>query len=97
MTSSDLPTDSLSDASLPPSLHSLVELWEDNSALLRTIIEESEDAIFVKDQDGRYLIINSAGARVAGKSIATIIGRTDAEIFPPNLAKELRANDVAVI
>ncbi|MCB0168158.1 MAG: GAF domain-containing protein, partial [Anaerolineae bacterium] len=97
MTSTDLPPGSLSDSALPESLSTIAELWEDNSALLRTIIEESEDAIFAKDRDGRYVIINSAGARVAGKTIATMVGRTDAEIFPPNLAKEIRADDVAVI
>lgn len=97
MTSSDLPVGSLSDSALPPSLRPLAELWQDNAALLRTLIEESEDAIFAKDRDGRYLMINWAGARAAGQTIATMIGRTDAEIFPPDLANQLRADDLAVI
>ncbi|HRV94061.1 MAG TPA: GAF domain-containing protein, partial [Anaerolineae bacterium] len=97
MSSTDLPTGSLSASPLPESLPTFAELWEDNSALLRTIIEESEDAIFAKDVDGRYLIINSAGARAAGKTIATMVGRTDTEIFPPDLANEIRTDDVAVI
>ena len=54
---------------------------KDNLALLKGITEGTTDAVFVKDRQGRYLMINSAGAKFAGKSVAEILGRDDSELF----------------
>ncbi|MCB0192906.1 MAG: GAF domain-containing protein [Anaerolineae bacterium] len=98
MQSSVLPYDDVSDLSLSDKLHrTFSRLWEDNITILRTIIEESEDVIFAKDREGRYLIINSVGAKSAGKTIDEMVGLTDLEIFPKSLARELRANDLKVM
>ncbi len=51
-------------------------------ALLTTEVEGTSDIIFVKDHEGRYLLVNSMGAAILECSINEIIGRTDAEIFP---------------
>ena len=51
-------------------------------SLLRGITEGTTDAVFVKDLQGRYLMINSAGAAFAGKSVEEILGKTDADLFP---------------
>ena len=50
-------------------------------ALLTTVVEGTSDIIFVKDHEGRYLLVNSMGAAILGLSIDEIIGRTDCEIF----------------
>ncbi len=50
-------------------------------ALLTTVVEGTSDIIFVKDHEGRYLLVNSMGAAILGLSIDEIIGRTDNEIF----------------
>ena len=52
-----------------------------NLALLKGITEGTTDAVFVKDRQGRYLMINSAGANFIGKSVAEIIGKDDRELF----------------
>src|SRR5579862_8207964 len=54
---------------------------QENLALLRGITEGTTDAVFVKDRQGRYLMINSAGAKFAGKSVAEILGKDDRELF----------------
>ena len=69
----------------------------DNVHLLRAVLEGTTDSVFVKDLAGRYLIINAAGARYVGRTIDEIIGREDAELFPPETAAQIRANDQSVM
>jgi PAS domain S-box-containing protein len=65
--------------------------------LLRAIAEGTTDALFVKDLQGRYLLINTAGARFLGKSVAEVLGKDDTELFSPDTAREIMAHDRAVI
>jgi len=51
-------------------------------AVLTTVVEGTSNIIFVKDHEGRYLLVNSTGAEILGHTIEEIIGRTDVEIFP---------------
>ena len=62
---------------------------QESHALLQAVIEGSTDAIFVKDLRGRYVMINSAGACIVGKTRAEIIGKDDTELFPPETARRL--------
>lgn len=92
-----LPSRQTSASSLSDNLQMFSQLWEDKSPVLRAIIEESEDAIFAKDKEGRYLVINSAGARAIGKPIDQIVGRTDVEVFTKTLGEKIQADDLIVI
>ena len=49
-------------------------------ALLATVVEGTSDIIFVKDHEGRYLLVNSTAARLLGRQIDEIVGRTDPEL-----------------
>lgn len=51
--------------------------------LLQGIIEGIPDAVFVKDSEGRYLLVNNAGARLIGCGISEVIGKNDAELGTP--------------
>ena len=66
-------------------------------ALLSAVIEGTTDAVFAKDLDGRYLVVNSATARAIGRPASEIIGRTDGELLPPETAQRFRETDAAVI
>jgi hypothetical protein len=70
---------------------------ERNLALLRGITEGTTDAIFVKDLQGRYLMMNSAGARILGRSVKEIIGKDDEELFSPETGREIMARDRQVL
>ena len=61
--------------------------------LLSAIVDNSADAIFAKDTEGRYLLANRATARVVGKPAEFIVGRRDADIFPAEHAENIRTND----
>jgi PAS domain S-box-containing protein len=62
-------------------------------ALLEAIAGSTSDAIYVKDTDGRYLMINSAGAEIMGRPVEEIVGRTDRELLPAGTAQELAEHD----
>jgi PAS domain S-box-containing protein len=71
-------------------------LREQNS-LFQAVIEGTTDAVFVKDLESRYLMINSAGARFIGKSVEEIIGKNDMELFPSDIAQQILKHDSEVI
>jgi PAS domain S-box-containing protein len=64
---------------------------------IRAILEYSPNWIFLKDTEGRYLLVNREIERVFGISQEQIKGKTDSEIFPPEQAPEYRANDLKVL
>src|SRR5579871_2835796 len=40
--------------------------------LLRAVADETTDAVFVKDRQGKYLLMNEAAARFVGKSVTEV-------------------------
>ena len=68
-----------------------------NVSLLRGITEGTTDAVFVKDLQGRYLMINSAGAAFAGRSMDEILGKTDRDLFSPDTAEVVMDKDRQVL
>ncbi len=63
-------------------------LFESHS-LLTAVVEGATDAIYVKDREGRYLMINAAGARFLGKAVEDVLGRDDRDLFPAEAAAAL--------
>jgi len=58
-------------------------------SLLEAVADGSEDAIFAKDLEGRYVLFNRAAARIVGKPAADVLGKDDRAIFPPDQAAML--------
>lgn len=69
----------------------------DSNNLVHSVIESTTDAIFVKDRDGRYVFINTAGAAVACLPPEEIIGKEDDLLFSPETARQVRENDAMVM
>lgn len=61
--------------------------------MLVAIAEASDDAIFAKDADGRYLLFNDAAARFVGQPAAQVLGRDDRALFPAPQAERLMEID----
>ena len=55
--------------------------------LLRAVVDEVTDAIYVKDRDGKYLLFNRAASRLTGKSAADALGRDDTVLFDLDSAR----------
>ncbi|MDY7230000.1 sensor histidine kinase [Hyalangium rubrum] len=64
---------------------------------LGTLVESLPDPVFAKDLQGRYQFINPAGARVLGRSVEQVVGRSDAELFSPEAAAAAIARDRQVL
>ncbi|MFB2934224.1 PAS domain S-box protein [Aerosakkonemataceae cyanobacterium BLCC-F154] len=61
----------------------------DSEYKLRTIVESSNDSIFLKDKEGRYLFINRVGAEILERSVEEILGKRDDELFTPELGSKI--------
>jgi PAS domain S-box-containing protein len=68
-----------------------------NLSLLQGITEGTTDSISVKDLDGRYLMINSAGARFLGRRVEDVLGKNDAELFVPEVGRAIMQRDAKVL
>lgn len=66
--------------------------------LLRTVIDNVPDQIFVRERDNRFLLSNLADARVMGIEDPTLLaGKTDYDFYPPELAARYQADNTAVM
>ncbi len=66
--------------------------------LLWTLIDNIPDHVYLKDRDSRFLLCNRAMARRFGvASQEDVIGRTDLDFFPPEIANEFVRGDQEVL
>lgn len=61
---------------------------EQELKLHATLIDNSDDLVFLMDTELRYRTVNLGFLKLIGKSLAEVIGRTDAELFGQTLAPE---------
>ncbi|MGE5253367.1 MAG: PAS domain-containing protein, partial [Planctomycetaceae bacterium] len=70
----------------------------ESQALLRAVMENTSDPVYVKDRESRMLMCNPALEKVAGRPAAEIIGRTDSEYYnDPAIGQGLREHDLSVM
>jgi PAS domain S-box-containing protein len=66
--------------------------------LLRTLIDNIPDAIYVKDTDSRKVIATVADVHNMGLQLeAEVLGKDDFELFPKDMAERFFADDQSVI
>ena len=63
----------------------------------RTFIEATDDLVFLKDEQLRYLISNRANAEFFGMSPEDIIGKTDDDLMSPEAAAGCRQSDLQAL
>jgi two-component system cell cycle sensor histidine kinase/response regulator CckA len=68
-----------------------------NRALLRSIIEGINDAVYAKDHGGRYVLVNSAACRMLGKQPDEILGHDDTALFAADAALAGMESDQTLI
>jgi len=72
-------------------------LLHDDLAHLQNVINEASVVIYVKDKEGRFLMVNRYFEALFNTSGAEIAGKTDFDIFPEKYAQKFRRNDLKVI
>lgn len=65
--------------------------------LMRSVLEGTSDAIYVKDRAGRYLLFNHAAANCTGRDAAEVISRDDSFVFPPEDAHRIMEEDQVIM
>ena len=71
---------------------------ESERNLLRAVIDNVPDHIFLKDAEGRYLLDNAAHMRWLGATHRSqIVGRTPFDFFPEEIARQYHESDLPVL
>ena len=64
---------------------------------LQTIVENTSAAIYVKDIEGRYLLFNGKCEEICNIGREKVLGKTDYDFLPYEIAEKFRSNDKKVI
>lgn len=73
------------------------ESLRDKEELFRTFLDFAPSAMFMKTTEGRYVLTNQYFEQVCQRTRESIVGKTDAELFPRDIADHYRANDLQVL
>jgi len=68
----------------------------ESQQLLQAIIDNTAAVIYVKDLQGRYMMVNRRYRELFHVADADIIGKSDAELFPAETAEAVRSMDLRV-
>ncbi len=63
---------------------------------LRGILDNSPSLIFIKDLQGRYLVVNEQSEKVFGRASTEIIGKINSDFLPQHVADRLEESDARV-
>ncbi|MCX6699697.1 MAG: PAS domain S-box protein [Methanomicrobiales archaeon] len=75
----------------------LLTSLQNSEGKFRTLVENIPQKIFLKDLDSRYVMVNEIFARDLGISPEEMVGKSDADLFPDELATRYRENDIRVL
>ena len=64
---------------------------------LQSILDNTTAVIYLKNKEGKYLLINRQFEKLFHVSKKDIVGRADKDLFPEDLAETLQANDRKVL
>ncbi len=70
---------------------------EESEARFRDFVAYSNTGIAVRDSDGRYLIVNDRYRELLDLTGVSLIGKTPADVLPPNLANQIDEFDDKVL
>jgi len=60
------------------------------------ILKYTPDVVYIKDLEGRYVLINARYEEILGLDIEQVRGKTDADLLPGDIAEQFGANDQRV-
>ncbi|TCV85011.1 MULTISPECIES: CheR family methyltransferase [Methylomonas] len=78
-------------------LYSAEEAQRNIEARFRLFMDNSSIAAWIKDQEGHYVYMNKVFEQRFHTKLQDWLGKTDFDIWPKNVAEDLRANDLMVM
>jgi PAS domain S-box-containing protein len=69
----------------------------ETSERMQAILDNTTAVVYLKDTEGRYLLVNREFEALFGVRRDEAIGREDRDLFAPEVAELLRANDLRVL
>jgi PAS domain S-box-containing protein len=79
---------------MPGTRSPLAEIGRDQ---LMALIDHTSAVIYMRGADGRYLLVNREYERLFRLRREDIVGLTDHDLFPPDIADAFRENDLAAL
>jgi PAS domain S-box-containing protein len=73
------------------------EALQASEALYQSLVENLPQNIYRKDRGGRFTYVNTRFCALLGRWPEEILGKTDADFFPPDLAAKYRRDDQYVL
>ncbi len=73
------------------------EALAESEARLQAILDNTTAVVYMKDTEGRYLLVNRTYENIFHLTREQILGRRDTDLFPKLLAEAFRANDRRVL
>ncbi|MHA2297193.1 MAG: PAS domain S-box protein [Candidatus Hodarchaeales archaeon] len=70
---------------------------QETEQLLQDILDNSTTVVFIKDLDGKYILVNRQFEKIFNLSREQILGKTVHDLFPDDIAFELQANDLQIL
>ena len=71
--------------------------FEEAKAIYHSLVESLPINVFRKDREGRIVFGNSRYCRSLGQTLDQLQGKTDDDLFSPNLARKYRSDDLWVL
>lgn len=81
-------------ADLKRRIEVLYEAMRESRLLLETVLENSAASIYAKRKDGRYTYLNHEMEILCNVVRQNVLGKTDFEVFPREIAQQWRTNDL---
>ena len=73
------------------------EALRESEARFKAFMDNSPTVAFMKDEEGRYVYLNKPFERRFNINLADCLGKTDFDLWPDAIAKQLRENDTHVL
>jgi PAS domain S-box-containing protein len=77
--------------------HARLEWRVRQNDLLQAFMEHTPAMVFIKDLEGRFLAVNTTFEQTLQLSREQVLGRRDQDVLPPDLTRQGRASDLAVL
>lgn len=70
---------------------------QENQALLKAVLDNTTTVIYIKDLEGKYLLVNHQFEQLTSYAVSDITGKTDFDLFPEVEAQHFWHNDRQVL